>query len=511
MIRRTRIIKSSYFDSVVLMRVASLLKKHENVSEVAMFMGTEGNHDLLTQVGLNTVESKDAGPQDLMIIVEAGNEELANITVEEASTMLTENSRGAENDLDYRPRTLDTALGFLPDATLAAISIPGEYAAREAAKCTNRGLNVFLFSDNVSMEDERSLKINALEKKLLFMGPDCGTAYINGVSLGFTNIIKSGRIGCIAASGTGLQAVACEIDRLGEGISQGIGVGGRDLGKEVGGLMTTYGLELLEKDQDTEVIILLSKPPHPKVIEKLESICSEMSTPVITCFQGLSIPGETFIQATTLDEAATRAVCMLNDEPYISRFFEDPSKVAQLLDKAGKDPEEKGVLGLFTGGTLGKEAQIILSSDLGAVANTLDGIQGHVVVDLGDDQYTVGKPHPMIAPESRTELLLDLAEGNNLDGCGVLLVDVVLGNGSHLDPAQELVHSIEVLRSRYGFSAHVVAAVIGTEADPQDLLAQIAALQDADVTVFRSYSEAARYAAMLVAANCREQYLEEIK
>ena len=511
MIRSTRILRSSYYDSVVLMRVASQLKKREDVSEVAMFMGTEGNHDLLRQVGLNTDESREAGPQDLIIIVEAKTGELSEVIIEEAAVMLTERTTRTENDLDYRPRTLDTALGFLPDATLAAISIPGEYAAREASKCTARGLNVFLFSDNVSIDDEQSLKKKALDKNLLFMGPDCGTAYINGVALGFANIIKRGRIGCIAASGTGLQAVVCQLDRLGEGISHGIGVGGRDLSREVGGLMTTYSLELLENDHETEIIILISKPPHPNVVAELEATCSKMSTPVVTCFPGTEVPGNTFTQAATLDEAATRAVSMLNGKPFEPRLFEDTARIGELLDMAGNVSEGKCVLGLFTGGTLAKESQIILEAELGSVTNSLDDIPQHVVVDLGDDQYTVGRPHPMIAPESRTEILLDMAAEGSLESCDVLLVDLVLGNGSHLDPAQELAKSVETLTNKYGFSAHVIAAVIGTEDDPQDLVAQVKTLQDAGVTVFRSNSEAARYAAMLISADCRVLNMKGVK
>lgn len=511
MIRSTRILRSCYYDSVVLMRVASQLKKREDVSEVAMFMGTEGNHDLLRQVGLNTEESREAGPQDLIIIVEAKTGELSEVIIEEAAAMLSQKTSRTENDLDYRPRTLDTALRLLPDATLAAISIPGEYAAREASKCTARGLNVFLFSDNVSLDDEQSLKKKALDKNLLFMGPDCGTAYINGVGLGFSNIIKRGRIGCIAASGTGLQAVVCQLDRLGEGVSHGIGVGGRDLSMEVGGLMTKYSLELLENDQETEIIILISKPPHPTVVAELEAICSKMVTPVVTCFSGTEIPGNTFSQAATLDEAATRAVSMLNGKPFEPCRFEDTAMVGQLLDAAGKASEGTSVLGLFAGGTLAKESQIILASELGSVANRLDVISSHVVVDLGDDHYTVGRPHPMIAPESRTEILLDLAAKDGLASYGVLLVDLVLGNGSHLDPASELARSVEALRNQYGFSAHVIAAVIGTEKDPQDLAAQIKTLQDAGVIVFRSNSEAARYAAMLVSADCRGLHLKGVK
>ena len=509
MIRSTHIIRSSYYDSVVLMRVASQLKKRENVSEVAMFMGTEGNHDLLSQVGLTTRESLDAGPQDLIIIVEADSDELSGIITQEAETMLKERRGGTETNLSYRPRTLDRALGFLPEATLAAISIPGEYAAREALKCTNKGLNVFLFSDNVSIEDEVALKKNALGKNLLFMGPDCGTAYINGTALGFANVIKPGRIGCIAASGTGLQAVVSELDRLGEGVSHGIGVGGRDLSVEIGGLMTAYSLELLEEDQGTDIIILLSKPPHPSVVESLVSICSKMSTPVVTCFQGTRIPGDTFTQAVTLDEAAARAVSMLNGTPFAPSFFGDTERVAKFINAAGTAATGKRVLGLFTGGTLAKEAQIILAVELGSIATSLDEHSEHIIVDLGDDKYTIGRPHPMIAPESRTEILLEQAEQNNLGSCGVLLVDLVLGNGSHLDPAGELVESVETLRDQYSFSAEVVAVVIGTEADPQTLPDQIKKLEDSGIRVFRSNSEAARYTAMLAAADCRDRYLKE--
>jgi FdrA protein len=511
MIRSTHILRSSYYDSVVLMRVASQLKKRDNVSEVAMFMGTEGNHDLLAQVGLTTRESLDAGPQDLIIIVEADSEELSSIIAEEAVMMLKARIGVTETNLNYRPRTLDRALGFLPDATLAAISIPGEYAAREALKCTNKGLNVFLFSDNVSIEDELALKKNALEKNLLFMGPDCGTAYINGTALGFANVIKPGRIGCIAASGTGLQAVVSELDRLGQGVSHGIGVGGRDLSVEIGGLMTAYSLELLDKDQGTDIIILLSKQPHPSVVEALESICAKMSTPVVACFQGAKIPGDTFTQAATLDEAAARTVSMLNGTPFVSSWFEDTERVVEFISAAETVATGKRVVGLFTGGTLAKEAHIILAAELGAIATSLDEHSAHILVDLGDDQYTVGRPHPMIAPESRTEILLELAEEGNLKTCGVLLVDLVLGNGSHLDPAEELVESIEMLRRQYVFSAEVVAVVIGTEEDPQNLPDQIKKLEDSGVRVFRSNSEAARYTAMLVAPDCRERYLKEVE
>ncbi|NNK94670.1 MAG: acyl-CoA synthetase FdrA [Desulfobacterales bacterium] len=509
MARSTHILNSSYYDSVVLMRVASQLKRQDGVTEVAMFMGTEGNHALLAQVGLTTVKSKDAGPQDLLIIVVADTEVCAESTTQEAIRMLNERVSGQDSELDYRPRTLDTALGFLPDATLATLSIPGEFAAREGSRCIDRGLNVFLFSDNVEIEDEISLKNKARKKNLLCMGPDCGTAYINGVGLGFANVIKSGRVGCIAASGTGLQAVVCELDRLGEGVSHGIGVGGRDLSREVNGIMTKYALELLEQDPATEVIILLSKPPHADVIAMLESLCSVMKTPIVTCFQGARLEGDTYVQASTLDEAAAMAACLVNGSDYVAHSFTEPQRVSALLDRGENKAAGKRVVGLFTGGTLAKEAQILLSKDLGFVAKSLEEESTHSVVDLGDDQYTIGRPHPMIAPEARTEKLVELAQSGGLASCGVVLVDLVLGNGSHLDPAGELIESIKILRNSYKLSSEIVAVVIGTEMDPQDVQGQIRGLEGSGITVFRSNSEAARYAAMLAVPESRTHYMTE--
>jgi FdrA protein len=501
--------KSSYYDSVVLMRVASQLKKEAGVSEVAMFMGTEGNHALLNQVGLATKESRYAGPEDLIIIVQADSERQAQDTTEKAMTMLSERSEHSDSEFDYRPRTLDTALDFLPNATFASISIPGEFATREALKCINHGLNVFLFSDNVPIEAEISLKKKARETGLIFMGPDCGTAYINGVGLGFANVIKPGRIGCIAASGTGLQAVVCQLDRRGEGVSHAIGVGGRDLSSEVGGIMTMHGLELLEQDQETEVIILISKPPSDFVVSALESICATMSTPVVTCFQGVSLPEDTFVQAKTLDEAANMAVCLANKEEYLHSWFDDPLRITKLLDEVADKASGKTVLGLFTGGTLAKEAQLLLAKELGPIEKTFNQRQLHSVVDLGDDQYTIGRPHPMIAPESRTEKLFELAKKGSLARCGVLLVDLVLGNGSHLDPAHELAQSVAALRETSGVSPEIVAVVVGTEMDPQDLKSQINTLEDCNITVFHSNREAACYTAMLISPDCRGYYMKE--
>lgn len=508
MFTATTIEPSRYYDSVVLMRVASQLKKRDGVSEVALFMGTQGNHDLLEQVGLATPESKAAGPEDLIIIVRAESEKRAEDTGSEAVHLLSARRESAQETFEYRPRTLERALDYLPQASLAAISIPGEYAAREASRCLDRDLNVFLFSDNVSLEDELVLKIKARDRGLLCMGPDCGTASLNGVGLGFTNRVRRGRIGCVAASGTGLQAVMCRIDQLGEGVSHAIGVGGRDLSKEIGGLMSSFALQLLDQDPATELIILLSKPPHSEVRDRLDETIGKLQTPVITYFQGDTASADGPDQAATLDGAAEIAVSRLRNEPYQATPFDHPGRVRKLIEKMEGAVQGERIVGLYTGGTLAKESQLLIKALTGDISGDIGEKRHHIVVDLGEDRYTIGKPHPMIAPENRTEELLNMAASGKLQNCSVLLFDLVLGNGSHLDPAAELIAGLEQLREQYACIIPAVVAVIGTETDPQATEDQIKWLEKYGAAVFMKNSEAARFAAALVEPACRAEIVE---
>lgn len=497
MFTATTVENSVYYDSVVLMRVASQLKKQEGVSEAALFMGTPGNHDLLNQVGLSTPQSREAGPEDLIIIVKADSETLTKEATTAAVQMLVSRREKDQATLEYRPRTLERALDYLPNASLASISIPGEYATREASRCLDQNLNIFLFSDNVSLNDELKLKMKALEKGLLCMGPDCGTASLGGVGLGFTNRVNRGRVGCVAASGTGLQAVMCRIDQLGQGVSHAIGVGGRDLSREVGGIMSLHALRLLDEDPSTEIIILLSKPPSPEVRKRLDKIIKKLQTKVIVYFQGDKLSPDAEGQAETLDGAAEMAVSYLKNEPYHPELFEEPGQVKQLIERMGGMTEGQRIVALYTGGTLAKESQLLIHAHAGEVSNDIDDEHKHIVVDLGEDKYTVGKPHPMIAPENRTEVLLDLAARGKLENCGVLLFDLVLGDGSHLDPAAELVAGLELLKERYDLSIPVVAAVIGTDKDPQSMSEQIKRLKEFGAAVFVKNSESAWYSAFL--------------
>lgn len=489
---RTEIMSSFYQDSVVLMRIAAEIRARPGVREAAAFMGTPSNHGLLEQIGLATPESAGAHPNDLILTVDADSDAAAEAALAAAKGLLAQRRQATESGGAVRPRTLESALRALPEANLAAISVPGAYAKFEAMKAIRQGLHVFLFSDNVPLGDEIELKTAAVERGVLCMGPDCGTAYLNGTGVGFTNVVPRGRIGCVAAAGTGLQAVASRIAALGEGISHGIGVGGRDLSAEVGGAMSLFALEALAADPSTEAIVLISKPPHATVLPRLEAAIAKIRKPVVACVLGATAPsGSPATWVETLDAAADAVVARLAGRAWSPRPFTDPdgvrARLARLASGGQIGPE---VAGLYTGGTLAHEAHLLLDSLLGP------GL-GERILDLGDDRYTVGRPHPMIDPSSRTDMLLK--EGGELDG--VLLVDLVLGRGSHSNPAGPLAAAVrqatETARAA-GRRVVVVGSVVGTAGDPQELAAQTGQLERAGVELLPSNAEAVRFAVLLI-------------
>ena len=452
----TKVWPSLYQDSVVLMRIAGTLRKRDGVAEAAAFMGTPGNHELLREIGLETPEGAKAGPNDLIVTLKVDGENIAEAAFDEAYRLLREKVASNDEDEDegaVRPRSLDSALRILPHANLAAISVPGQYAGTEAMRALRRGLNVFLFSDNVSVEREIELKTEARKRNLFCMGPDCGTAYIGGHGLGFFNVVERGRVGCVAASGTGLQAVAARLAALGEGISHGIGVGGRDLSAAVGGMMTLFALEALADDPGTEAIVLISKPPHPEILARIEAALAAIEKPVVVCCLGA--PPKTTGRAmwvATLDDAANATAAFLQGRIFVPQAFDDPVAVRARLTKIRAEAGESGnsVVGLFTGGTLAHEAHLILEKTLGDTAYNgkafeIDG--SHQVIDLGDDAYTVGRPHPMIAPDLRAELI---ARTGGLAEVGVVLLDLVLGKGAHEDPATSVVAGLATARAKAG-------------------------------------------------------------
>jgi FdrA protein len=497
--------KGVYHDSVTLMRLTRDLESVRGVRRGAAMMGTPSNRALLRDAGLLTRDGDSASPNDLIIAVEADDMAAAHAAAQAAVTVLSA-SRPATHTSPtmHRPRTLRAALRMLDAANLALISVPGLYAGFEAMKALGAGLHVMLFSDNVPVATEIELKRLALAKGLLMMGPDCGTAIVNGVPLGFANVLPGGRIGLAAASGTGLQEVSCLIAAAGEGISQAIGAGGRDLSDEVGGLMMSHALDILVADPATEVVCMLGKPPGPRTWERLQAKLARLEKPcIVHCSGSVCDAGSSWHTAKTLEDAAQGAVALARRlEPEPAEFTIPGVEIEPLIARATRlmQPDQRFVRGIYAGGTLAYEALSLLQGTLRkGVPGKQGGDDGHSVIDLGDDRFTVGRPHPMIDGTLRREWILKTAEDPST---AVILLDVILGYGSHPDPAGELLPAIEqATRQAQAAGRHltVVASVCGTEQDPQRRSAQIAALHSHGVIVMPSNAQAARLAASIAA------------
>ena len=500
---RCLIRRDTYRDSVELMRVAAEVERLPGILRAALVMGTPANRAVLAEADLVTDEASTAGPSDLIVAVAASAVKEATAALDRAASLLagqpppSSPGGGAEPPA---PQTIAEALTSLPLANLAIISVPGPYATAEALKALKRGLHVFLFSDNVSIEDEILLKGLARERGLLVMGPDCGTAILDGVPIGFANVVRRGRIGLVGASGTGLQQVSCLIDRLGEGVSQVIGVGGHDLHARVGGLMMLSGIERLAADPETAVIVLVSKPPAESVAQTVLACAGRSGKSVVVNFLGgdpAAIQAAGAAPAATLDDAATLAVSLARGAPAGSRRTPRGRSRPPAIPRATAPrlaPGQRNIRGLFSGGTLCQEAALILAGLLG---NSETGA-GFTAVDLGDDEFTRGRPHPMIDFRLRNDRIVAAAEDPTT---GVILLDVVLGHGAHPDPAGALRPAIDqafavARRARRGLA--IVAAVCGTVVDPQNLALQEESLSAAGVLLASSNAQAARLAASLL-------------
>lgn len=509
---KTLIKKSEYHDSVTLMLAARELSALPGIGDAAVVMGTEANKGLLQNAGLLTPEVETATPNDLVIAVN-GPPELLEKALVEAEKILQVKHTPAGDMAEFQPKTLRGAVKANPSVNLAVISVSGQYAAAEAWDALHQGLHVLLFSDNVSLEDEITLKRYAVQHGLLLMGPGAGTAIINGVGLGFANAVPRGPVGLVSAAGTGLQEVSTLLAKRGIGTSQAIGTGGRDLKEEVGGLMMLAGLQALQQDEDTRLIVLISKPPAERVVQKVVGQAAVSPKPTVICFLGgqqpasLSLP-QNIYYARTLEEAANQASSILTGQPIASTSGEPPLLRS---DDFSRSSTGRCVRGLFSGGTLCYETQVIWrdllaepvfsNAPLEKVNQLKDSIhsQGHSAIDLGEEEFTVGRPHPMIDNDLRIRRLLQEASD---PATAVIMLDVVIGYGAHPDPASELAPAIRQAIQKAGQGGRtlaVVASVTGTEADPQCVSRQVQALEAVGVKVCESNAAAARLAARLVA------------
>jgi len=491
---RQRVFRNAYRDSVELMRIASEIEGLPGVTRAGLVMCTPANLAIVAEAGLGKGLDPAAGPNDMVVALAANDDAAAEAAFERATALMRGAAvEAASGGQRFVPTTIAEAIGDLPEANLALISTPGTYAAAEAMKALKHGLHVFLFSDNVPIQDEIELKRIGERKGLLVMGPDCGTAILDGVPLGFANAVRRGRVGLVGASGTGLQQVTCLLDAFGAGVSQAIGVGGRDLHEEVGGTMMLAALERLVADDGTDVVVLISKPPAPSVAARVLAAASAASKPVVVNFLGGdadAIRASGAHPATTFEGAAhTAAGLSLGSPPSpLQDDAANPDELAAAL-RAGQDR----IAGLYSGGSLASEAKVVLKTLLGdEIART------QRIVDLGDDEYTVGRPHPMIDPRLRSE---KIEEAGNDRQVAVVLLDIVLGYASHPDPAGALIPAIHAAREAAatdGRSLAVIASVCGTPNDPQGLAGQRAILADAGVHLAASNARAARLAGLVV-------------
>src|SRR5436190_8233607 len=152
--------RNAYVDSVTLLQVSADMMALTGVRDAALVMASELNRQLLSDSGLLVGDAPTAGPNDLIIAVRAIDDALAATALQQAEALLAGRRRGGPSGgaTSNPPRSLRSAHRADPEANLAVISVPGQYAAGEARQALADGLHVFLFSDNVSIEDEIDLK-----------------------------------------------------------------------------------------------------------------------------------------------------------------------------------------------------------------------------------------------------------------------------------------------------------------------------------------------------------------
>ena len=480
----------SYHDSVSLMQASAQVSAVPSVQAAIVAMATPLNIELYARLGFPPEAVASADPNDLLVAVQAADDATVSAALARLEAALTASGSRSTSAADVPRRTTATALRDGGDVVI--VSVPGAHAFVEAMDAVRAGASVFLFSDNVPVEQEVALKQAAVERGVLVMGPDCGTAVVGGVGLGFANVLRPGPVGIVAASGTGAQQVTCLLDAAGVGVSAVLGLGGRDLSEQVRGRSATTAMQMLDRHPGTELIVLLSKPPHPDVAGELREVAAGLSTPTM-----VSPIGRGQDDLTVITE---KVLATLGRSP-VDGWREWPAP-------APRKPRNGFVRGLFGGGTLCDEAMVIASERLGPVASNipLDPAwalgpdlrgTGHVMIDFGDDALTQGRAHPMIDPSLRLERIAAEAADPS---CAVLLLDVELGSCSHPDPAGAIAPAVADARATAaaaGRDLAVVVSLCAAAGDAQGLERTAEAFVAAGASVHLSNAAAARIAAAL--------------
>ncbi len=502
--------RNNYQDSMKLMQISRELKSMSGVISASAIMATEANLAMLKEAGLIENIPELVTANDLIVAIKAQSDEVAKEAISELDSLIKPTGSTLSSNLEYK--NFGLAFNSLIGANLTVISVPGEYAKLEVAKAIDSGLHTFLFSDNLTVEEEIELKQRARDKGLLVMGPGCGTALIDGIGIGFANFINKGPIGVIAASGTGLQEITCLINNFGSGITHGIGVGGRDLSEEVGGIMTLEAIRMLKNDDNTEALVIVSKPPSRRVADMVVSAVRDSGMPSVVCFLGSDLTtqdGHIYF-TSNLEDAALSVVGLTTKTDMKQNLNLDKELWGRAKEMVESfDSKQKYIRGLYSGGTLCYEAQQILTPILGTIYSNAPLNKKHKLkdsrlsvrnscIDLGEEEFTIGRPHPMIDAGLRVERLITESSKPEV---AVILFDVVLGYVASSDPAGDLVLAIRDARSlarKRGKNIAFVSHVCGTENDPQCLREQEQKLKEEGVLVFPTNALAARIAGWIV-------------
>ena len=510
---KTIVKKNEYRDSVFLMVISEKIQQLEGVDQVVVVMGTEMNKTILTDSNMYSDATKEATPNDLIIAIEAKNEDIVNRVLSKLNEIMKQNVKESKKKKKYS--TLELALKGFPEANLAMISVPGEYAAAEAKKAIKNGLHTFIFSDNVNLEEELEIKKLARKKDLLVMGPDCGTSVINNISLGMMSAVRKGPVGLVGASGAGIHEISIILDKQGVGISQAIGTGGRDLSETVGGITMIQGIEFLEQDNETEVIVLVSRPPAKNTMEKVLEVVKGCQKPVIIDFLGgekKAIEKAGAIPASTLEEAAMRAVYYVMGEEYPNNILRKTAlKMQELVTTIKKkfDPGQKYIRGLLSGATHCEESILILQDYLEEIFSniSLPGVkllhnvntsEQNTLIDIGGEEFTRGRPHPVIEPVTLRDKIIK--EGSDPE-VAVILFDLYLGYGAHPDPAGKIIEAIASVKNKAeqeGRYLCAIASICGTYKDFQNLSLQEKKLKDAGVMIMPSNARATLLSELII-------------
>lgn len=514
---KTIVKANNYMDSIFLMKASREAMKIPGVKNAVVVMGTDMNKTVLDEFGGLTSVAKEATANDLIISLDIEDENLIQTVEKRLEELISQKTvYVADNEKQSQYSSLNLAAEAEPEANLAVISVPGEYAATEAKNALEHNMNVFIFSDNVPIEEEVELKNIAVEKGLLVMGPGCGTSVINNISLGLMSRVRRGCIGIVGASGSGIHEIAMLVHRYGEGISQAIGTGGRDLSSQVGGITMLQGIEYLANDSETKIIVLVSKPPHPKTMQKILQVVPSCGKPVIILFLGgdkEQIKAVGAYSPSTLEEAAEMAVQIARGEQVHEREFiaEYKTKLASLAEEEKKklSAEQKYLRGLFCGGTHSEEA-ILLIEDF--VPNLHSNIpfgnvaplknrhvsEENAIVDMGDEEFTKGKPHPVMDPS----ILCDRLMQESLDlETGVILFDLLFGHAVHSDPVGTIEDTLLLIRNKskeQGRYISLIASLCGTDLDPQGINDQKRRLEELGVIILPSNAQAAILSGLIV-------------